>query len=233
MEKFTSRIDQTVKKINALMKQRIITAVLMIYQGIMALLEPNMAAIGMTQGMCITVALAAVGFLIDAYRKKDRKTAALSGLALAAAVFFFFNPDPVAGLMRYVIAFSALAVGIVNLFQATHANKAVALHESMRQKADQAASHSTITENIQHTIQTEVQNRLSDTEKLVSWISRGKYAAWITGILMTIIGILLLIFSGEGNIVITIISAIFMIAVGVFNLVAGIRIWKEKRKAAL
>ena len=212
------------------MKQRIVTATIMIYQGVISLLRPHMAARGMAQGICLTVAIAVLGLLIDAIKRKDCRTVVLSILAIAAAAFVYFKPNTFAGSMRYLITLSVLSVGLVNLFQAMHVGKALALHESVKQKLYQAASHSAVTENVQNTIEAEVEKRLLDTKRLIDLAARGKYAARITGILMTGIGILLLIYSVEGNIAMTIVSAISMILIGAVNLVTGIGIRAKKRK---
>ena len=145
MEKWIGKIEMIVQKVDAFTKKRVVAALLMAYEGVMLLMRPRMAARGMAQGICIGVALAAVGFLSDAIPKKQIRTCVLSGIALVASVYFYFFPDGMAMYLRYVMALVILAAGLMHLLQAARMNRLLRLNDSAVRALREAARKTSLT----------------------------------------------------------------------------------------
>ena len=221
MDKWIGKIEQIVQKVDALTKTRVISALLMLYEGIMLLIRPHMAARGMAQGICIGIALAAVGFLADAVQKKQVKSGVLSGIILIMCVYFYFSPDGISMYLRYVMALIILIVGLSHLFQIARLNKLLLMNNGALQALRETARKNSMTEAVHKTFEEQVDKRIHSTMNLFERLNRGKITAWISAIVMTGVGLFLFIYPVEGNAVMTLICGVSLIGA------SSVTLWSE------
>ena len=229
MDKMIGKIGQIVQKIDALTKQRVIAALIMLYNGIMLLVSPHMAPRGMTQAICVGIALASLGFLVEAYSKKQNKAVVISILALAAAVYFFICPDGLAYYLRYLLGLVVLSIGLLHLVQAFQTDRVLKLPDRVAQPFQNVSEKTGMTGALHKAVKDQVDLNLNPTLKMVKWLTRGKYASLISGILLALFGIAILIFPIEGNMTITVIYGTSMVILSLMTLIPAIVVWVNQR----
>lgn len=219
---------QIAGRVDSFMKQRTIVAVLMLYEGILLLLQSGNTARDMATGVASVIALAAGGIIAEALIKRGGKKKAILPAILAAglAVYCLFQPDLFAGILRYLIAASVLMTGLLNLAQAFGISK---LRKDGDKAEDEAAVSETnsegdeITDTIRKTLKNAIDKHIEPTRTLLSGLRKSVASVWITGFLMTALGIYLFFRSVEGNTLLAMISGILMIITSLADLIAAFK----------
>lgn len=217
---------------DTILNHRAVVSLIMLYNGIMLLLNPWDSPNGMVQGICIAIAIAAVGIIAHAVTRKMRNIGAYlpAVIALAAAIFLYFDPVFPADILRYLIACTVLAAGVLDLAQAIGLTRfyrrGSSLNDQEAGKTDSGKETEEIRSLVHTTVKGEIDKRIDATQKLFSWFSKNIKTEWMTGIFMTVFGLFLLFFPFIGNGVLAIVSSISMIFISLASLY---RIWKSKR----
>ena len=235
MKNLTEWAVQLAGRVDSFLKQRTIVAVLMLYEGVMLLVQSGNTTRGMAMGIAIAVALAAGGIIAEALAQRGGKKKAIipAILAIGLAAYIYFQPDFFAGIMRYLIAASVLMTGLLNLAQVFSISK---IRRSGNKAVDEAAVSETHSENgkmadtIRKTVKSEIDKRLKPTQTLLGRLGKSTVSVWITGFLMTALGIYLLFRSVEGDRLLCVISGIVMIVTSLADLVAAYKM-KQALKA--
>ena len=242
MGKLMEKIEQIVQRIDTLFKQRVIAALIMLYNGIMLLISPHMAPTGMAKAICGGVGLAAIGFLAEALPKKQTKVIIVSILVLAASVYFFFVPEVLSYSLRYLIPLVMVAIGLLQLVQAFQTDRVLKLRsnaiQSLEDESDETEQSpengsekaATLAKTLHKAVKEQVDRNLNPTLKMIRWLTRGKYAALISGIILVLFGISILFYPIEGNATITVICGISMVAISLMNLIPAVLAWINSRK---
>ncbi len=242
MGKLMGKIEQIIQRIDALSRQRVIAALIMLYDGIMLLISPHMAPEGMVRAICFGVGLAAIGFLAEAFPQKQTKTIIISLLVLAASVYFFFVPEVLSFSLHYLIALVLASIGLLQLIQAFQTDRVLKVRtkaiQFLKNDSDETAQSpqngseksATLTETMQKAVKEQVDMNLNPTLKMVRWLIRGKYAALISGAILILFSILILIYPIEGNMTITLICGISMVGISLMNLIPAIAAWINSRR---
>ena len=226
MKNLSEWAAQLAGRVDSFLKQRTIVAVLMLYEGVILLVQSGEATRGMATGIAIAIALSAGGILAEALAQRDEKKKAIipAILAIGLAVFIYFQPDFFAGILRYLIAASILMTGLLNLAQAFGISR---IRKSGNKAVDEAKTSETHNENsgmadtIRKTVESEIDRRLKPTRVLLSKLGKSTASVWITGLLMTGLGIYLFFNSIEGDQLLCMISGIIMIITSIADLVAA------------
>ena len=226
MKNLSELVERIAGRVDSFMKQRTIVAVLMLFEGVMLLFQSENATRNMAMGIAIAIALAAGGIVAEALAKQGGKKKAIipALITVGLAVLIYFNADFFAGILRYLIAASVLITGLLNLAQTFRISK-------LRQQGDKAEDTATAPEadgknsemagTIWKTLETEIGKRIEPTQLLISRLGNSLKSAWITGFLMTALGIYLFFNSIEGDQLLCMISGIIMIITSIADLVAA------------
>ena len=226
MKNLSEWAAQLAGRVDSFLKQRTIVAVLMLYEGVMLLVQSGEATRGMAMGIAMAIALTAGGMIVEALASRGEKKKAIlpAVLAIGLAVYIYFQPDFFAGILRYLIAASVLVTGLLNLAQAFGISR---IRKFGNEAGDEAAVPKTHSENqemtdaIRQTLKSEIDKRLKPTRTLFSRLGKSAVSIWITGFLMTALGIYLFLNSVEGDRLLSVISGIVMIVTSLADLVAA------------
>ena len=222
-------------RVDSFLKQRTIVALLMLYEGVMLLVQSGNTTRGMAMGIAIAIALAAGGIIAEALAQRGGKKKAIipAILAIGLAAYIYFQPDFFAGILRYLIAASVLMTGLLNLAQVFSISK---IRRSGNKAVDEAAvseTHSEIgkmADTIRKTVKSEIDKLLKPARTLLGRLGKSTVSVWITGFLMTALGIYLFFNSIEGDSLLSVISGVVMIVTSLSDLVAAYRM-KQALKA--
>lgn len=237
MKSLMDFIQRIVTRVDRFSNHRIVLAVMMLYQGAMLLLHPGTASEGMAKGIAVSIALAAAGILAEKELRKREgwKAVLFSVLGIAVAVYFYLRPAWLAGTVRYLMAFSVLFTGLANLGQTLHLEillkQARAFREDGRRREGQTGETPAMVEKTRTTFETEITKRLAPTRRIFDWFQRSGWLSWLTGLLMTGLGIFLLVYSIEGHALISVIAGVVMVTTSVIDLVHGIQLYRMNRQA--
>ena len=215
---------QLAGRVDSFLKQRTIVALLMLYEGVMLLVQPGNTTRGMAMGIAIAIALAAGGIIAEALAQRGGKKKAIIPAILAIGL---------AGILRYLIAASVLMTGLLNLAQVFSISK---IRRSGNKAVDEAAVSETHSENgkmadtIRKTVKSELDKLLEPARTLLGRLGKSTVSVWITGFLMTALGIYLFFNSIEGDSLLSVISGVVMIVTSLSDLVAAYRM-KQALKA--
>ena len=224
-------VTQIAGRVDSFLKQRTVISVLMLYEGVMLLVNPGNATRGMATGIAVAIALAAGGIIAEALAKHGGgKQAILPALlAVGLAVYIYFQPDLFVGILRYLIAASVLMTGLLNLAQAFGISV-------IRKQGEEAGKGAPAPETqgegggmravIRKTLKSEIDRRLKPTQNLFSRMGKSIVSVWITGIVMTALGIFLFFQSVEGDWLLSVVSGILMIITSLTDLVAAYKMKK-------
>ena len=217
---------QIAGRVDSFMKQRTIVALLMLYEGVMLLVQSQDSTRAMATGIAVAIALAAGGILAEALAKRGggKKAVLPAVLAAGLAVYCLFQPDMFAGILRYLIAASILMTGLLNLAQAFGISR---IRKSGNKAVDEENTSETHNENsgmadtIRKTVEGEIDKRLKPSRTLFNRLGKSTLSIGITGLLMTALGIYLFFNSIEGDQLLCMISGIIMIVTSIADLVAA------------
>lgn len=232
-------VDQTAKRVDAIMKQRIIAALLMLFQGVSLVTNPGPATEGMAKGIALAVAIAAVTILVDAV--KNRQTGWLPAslitlTVLGFCVYFYFQPAWLAHSLRYIIGLYVLSAGALQLFQTLRLRCLTDMEKNLRERMEQGVAQANerieVANKANDILKEEVGKKLKATFDVFTWIKRGNVASWAVGGLMTALGVFILAYPMEGNAVVTRISAVAMIVMALTTLGDAARLWIRQHRSA-
>lgn len=235
MANLSELITRIAGRVDSFMKQRTVIAVLMLYEGVMLLIYPGDATKGMATGIAVAIALAAGGIIAEALAKQGGKKQAIlpALLGIGLAVYIYFQPDFFVGILRYLIAGSVLMTGLLNLAQAFGISV-------IRKQGEEAGKGAPAPETqgegggmravIRKTLKSETDRRLKPTQNLFSRMGKSIVSVWITGIVMTALGIFLFFQSVEGDWLLSVISGILMIITSLSDLVAAYKMKQALKK---
>ena len=228
MKNLSELAVQAAGRVDSFLKQRTIVSALMLYEGVMLLVQSGDATRGMAMGIAMAIALAAGGIIAEALAKRSGNWKAVipAVLAVGLAVYIYFQPDFFAGILRYLIAASVLMTGLFNLAQALGISR---IRRSGIREGDGTAVSDTRSEDgelagtIRETIKKEISKRIDPTKLLLGRLGKSIASVWITGFLMTALGIYLFFRSVEGNSLLAVVSGIVMIITSLADLIAAYR----------
>ena len=219
---------QIAGRVDSFMKQRAIVALLMLYEGVMLLVQSQDSTRAMATGIAVAIALAAGGILAEALAKRGggKKAVIPAVLAAGLAVYCLFQPDMFAGILRYLIAASVLMTGLLNLAQAFGISKLRMQGNLAEGEAAAPAAPGeggNIAGTIRKTVKNEIDKHIGPARILLGSLGKSVAAVWITGFLMTALGIVLFFRSVEGNTLLSVVSGVLMIFTSLADLVAAYR----------
>ena len=227
MKNLSERVAQLAGRVDSFMKQRTIVAVLMLYEGVMLLVQTENPTRDMATGIAIAIALAAGSEIVEALAKRGEKKKAVipALLAVGLAVYIFFQPDFFAGILRYLVAASVLMTGLLNLAQAFGISK-IRMHGDETAVSETQGKEDSMAGTVWKTVNSEINRKIEPTRLFLSRIGKSNVSIWITGILMTALGIFLFFRSVEGNLLLARICGIVMILTSIADLVAAYKMKK-------
>ena len=227
MKNLSERVAQLAGRVDSFMKQRTIVAVLMLYEGVMLLVQTENPTRDMATGIAIAIALAAGSVIVEALAKRGEKKKAVipALLAVGLAVYIFFQPDFFAGILRYLVAASVLMTGLLNLAQAFGISK-IRMHGDETAVSETQGKEDSMAGTVWKTVNSEINRKIEPTRLFLSRIGKSNVSIWITGILMTALGIFLFFRSVEGNLLLARVSGIIMIMTSIADLVAAYKMKK-------
>lgn len=231
MKNLSERVVQLAGRVDSFMKRRTIIAVLMLYQGVMLLVESGNTTRGMAMGIAIAIVLAAGGIIAEVLAKQGGSIKALipAILAVCLAAYIYFQPDLFAGILQYLIAASVLMTGLLNLAQAFGISAIRRQGNEGGSKAVDSETHGkgdTMAGTIRKTVKNAIDERTEPTRLLLSRLGKSIAPVWVTGFLMTALGIFLFFRSVEGNSLLAIVCGIVMITTSLSDLVAAYKMKK-------
>ena len=235
MNNLSERVAKLAGRVDSFMKQRTIVAVLMLYEGVMLLVHSDNPTQGMAKGIAMAIALAAGGIIAEALAKRggEKETIIPALLTAGVAAYIWFQPGFFAGILRYLIAASVLMTGLLNLAQASGISK---IRKNGNEAENRAAASGTQGKDneragtVWKTLNSEVDKRIKPTRDFLGQLGKSTAPVWITGFVMTALGIYLFFRSVEGNSLLAGISGIIMIITSIADLIAAYRM-KQALKA--
>lgn len=237
MKSWADFIQKVVTRVDRFSSHKMILAVMMLYQGVMLLFHPGTASEGMAKGIAVSMALAVGGILVDReiQKKKDWKAMIPALITMALSGYFYLHPTWLAGTVRYLMAFSVLATGLANLAQTFHLETLLKKNGDFWQKvnrqAEKTAEASTLAEIMMTAFKTDISKRLKPTQDLLTWFHRSGWLSWLTGVLMTVLGVFLLVYSVQGHSMISVIAGAVMAITALADLYQGIQLYRLNRRA--
>lgn len=241
-KKIAALFHKTADWFQTLFRNRLIAAVMLLFQGINFILNPGKAMTDMVKSVAMTAAIAAMVSSIGSLTAKDKgsavwKSLAISVLLLAGSVWCWMHPQGLDIYLRYAIALFAVYTGLINVLQALNmsrwadavteakAKSEEKLHEVKDQLISPMATEETerLENSVEHSIEEHIGKRLAPVNQLQTRFSRSTALTMALHILMIILGMALLFFPFETNAVLMTASGITMVMTAVSDLWAA---WK-------
>lgn len=119
-----SAVEKIKRWVEAIQRNRLIMALVLLVQGIMTLISPINAMLGSAKTTAVLAAVAAVSSLVGFIRKKEERglvqyiSIAIDAVILAAGVFSFFQPGYLAAALKVILGIVIALNGLGNLLQA-------------------------------------------------------------------------------------------------------------------
>ena len=119
------KIEDMSNKINILMRNRLIIAILLIVDGINFVLNPNGSMRDMARGVVLLVFIASITLLITNLFSKNKsiKSIVISLIIIVFCVFSFIYPDFIANYIKFILALIIIFNGILNVLNTLKLDK--------------------------------------------------------------------------------------------------------------
>ena len=227
------KVEDISGKVDIIMRNRIIITFFLIVDGITFLLNPDTTLSGMAQNIILIVLFASLSVLIAnlAAKVKDTRTITITILIIILAIFFYFNPDFIAGYIQLILALFIIYDGASNIISALHWNDKLSKYTSAittkyhkftdRKKATkenkvQKEKFKEIDDNINTELEGQKAKLITPLKKIVDKSSKSSILYIITNSVSVIFGFVLLIF-----------PSVSMMIWGIIFLYTGFQIWSS------
>ena len=208
MEKKTVDIEKITHRVEQVVQNRLIIAILLIVDGVVFLMNPGKTVEEMGRAIAISMALAAAAMVITRIAAKERFVRFLPVLILlAAAGLMYFFPAFLSGCFRIILALLIIINGIVNLFNILGVNYSQGVFGTVEGTVRTAASKVKRSKELEEGIQEQTKKYLRPIHQIVSETKGHKTVFIVTNILSVILGVLML---AKPDLSISIFGAIFI-----------------------
>lgn len=237
-----SNFDNTIKKVEnisnkveIIMRNRLIIAFFLIVDGVTFLLNPDTTLNGMAQNIILILIFASFSVLIAnlAAKVKDKRTIIITLIVIILAIFFYFNPDFIAGYIQLLLALFIIYDGLVNLANTLHLDwmskftTAVAnkyhkiLNHKPKTKEKQAKREKfkEIDDNINASLEEQGAKMMNPLKNLVNKSNKSSILFVITNSATVVLGIVLLVYPGASMMI----WGLIFLYTGFSNLLNGMR----------
>lgn len=228
MEKIINSIESLSARVNQILRNRVIAAALLIFQGVNMLLNPTGAPEGMVRGIAVTVVLAGLASLAGCFRDGIRqrwRSAVLTVVMIAFCVYFYITPDWIAVSLRYVIGITALLVGMTNLARMLQWNRLADAGQRVRQ----IGARESLVNEARNALNEQAQKTLNPTLTILEKMPLG---SWLFSILTIVLGVVLLIFPFTAGDAVIRICGLTLLLGAVSDLWLALKLYQAKKKKA-
>ena len=237
------KVEGISNKVDIIMRNRLIIAFFLIVDGITFILNPDTTLSGMAQNIILIVIFASLSVLIAnlATKVKDIRTIVITLIIVLLAIFFYFNPDFIAGYIQLILSLFIIYNGASNIFSALHWNDKLAkytgaitskYHKLTHRKKPakkskvQKEKFKEIDDNLNAELEAQEKKLLSPFAKMVDKSRKSSALYIVTNSASVIFGIILLVYPGVSM---TIWGIIFLYT-GISNFIIGARTMNLTKK---
>lgn len=205
------KIENTTKKVDVIMRNRLIIAAFLIIDGINFILNPTRSISDMARFVALFVFIASATAIITniSAKKKDLKSIIISSISIVISILIFIFPRFMALYIRMILSLFIIVNGLINIFNVLKLDKASSYIRNIENKVKEIVHKGRIEENFEKGIKEQTKrvtrplNELMDITEKVSY----SYLYLVINVISIILGVLLLIWS---NITIVIWGVIFI-----------------------
>lgn len=193
--KVTDKIENTANKIDIIMRNRLVIAILLIVDGISFILNPNNSIDEMAKSVAIFVLLASGTLLITniSSSKKDKKSIIMSIIIIAICIVTYILPDIVSIYLKVVLAFLIIFNGLINILNSFKLDKVSAYIISKENTIKDIIHKKELNKDFENGINEQTEKMINPLSNILSKTTKISWIYVIVNIISIILGILLLV----------------------------------------
>ena len=190
-----SQIEKTANKVDIIMRNRLVLAILLLVNGISFIVKPNSSIDSMTKGVAVFVILASLTLLTAniTAKKKDTKTIILSAVTIAVCMLIYIFPGTISVYLKVILALIIIFDGLINVLDSLKLNSVSVYINHKRDAIKSIISKQEFNKDFEKGIN-------KQTEKITSTIGNmiGKTVKYIwiyvaVNVISLVLGVLLLV----------------------------------------
>lgn len=232
LDRTLKKVEGISNKVNAIMRNRLIIAILLIVDGVTFLLNPDTTLPEMAKNIILLVLLAAASVLVAnlAIKPRDRKTIAITILILLAGIFFYFYPDLISAYIQLLLALFIIYQGLTNIANTLHLNKLSRYTQAVadklakskatdKEKQAQNQKFKEVDSSINQGLEEQKNKLVSPLKNIIDKSSKFSKLYIVANVASVILGIILLIFPGASMAI----WGVIFLYTGISNFLAAIK----------
>ena len=205
------KIENTSKKVDVIMRNRLIIASFLIIDGINFILNPTRTISDMARFVALFVFIASATAIITniSAKKKDLKSIIISSISIVISILIFIFPKAMALYLRIILSLFIIVNGLINIFNVLKLDKASSYIINIENKIREIVEKRRIEDNFEKGIKEQTKRVIRPLNEFMDITEKISYSYLYLGInvIAIILGVLLLIWS---NITIVIWGIIFL-----------------------
>ena len=231
-------VDQGVQKVQDILRNRLIVAILLLIQGISFVINPAKAMEGLAKSVAMSLIIASAGILIGYIT--TRKLSRSNARSVVIAVFFLvlgiivhIVPDFFSSVFQYAVGITVLLNGIVTLSDNLHINKLITKisafgHSLVNNEADETMEE---LKTAYGNAMTEQSDKLMTSVNLLAKkVKPKKYGSVFVSGVFILLGIAMLFFHSQVDDAMARVSGVIMILSALYDFYIALRSYLLQRK---
>lgn len=189
------KIEDMSNKVNIIMRNRLIIAILLIVDGINFILNPNGSMRDMARGIAIAVFIGSFTLLMTNLfsKNKSMKTIIMSLLVIILCVVSFIFPDFIANYIKFILALIIIFNGVLNVLNILKLDK-LKLYTFYLEKQIKGLIHeANISQEFEDGVKEQTDRIINSVNDVVKKSNKNSYFSLIVNIISIILGVLLFV----------------------------------------
>ncbi len=189
------KVEDMSNKINILMSNRLIIAILLIVDGINFILNPNGSMRDLARGVAFVVLLGSFSLLITNLFSKNKniKTLVISLLVVILSIISIIFPTAIASYIKFILALIIIFNGILNVLNILKLDK-LKLYTFYFEKQLKGFIHdANISQEFEEGVKEQTDRIVSSVNGVIKKSNKNSYFSLIVNIVSIILGILLFV----------------------------------------
>lgn len=189
------KLENVSNKVDIIMRNRLIIAILLIVDGITFIFNPNASLAGMSRNIIIIVLLASFTTLITniSSKTKDIKSIIISTVIVVIGITILIYPDIVSAYIQLVFALFIIYDGVMNILNTLNLNKLSRHTQVVAEKFDKIVSSRKSNKNFEEGIEKQKERLINPLKNIVDKTNKFSILYIVTNIAAITLGILLLV----------------------------------------
>ena len=189
------KIEDMSNKINIIMRNRLIIAILLIVDGINFILNPNGSMSDMARGIALVVLIGSFTLLITNLFSKNKsiKTIIISLFVIIVCAISIIYPNFIANYIKFILALIIIFNGILNVLNILKLDKLKLYTFYFEKKFKGLIHEANISQEFEDGVKEQTDRIINSVNDVVKKSNKNSYFSLIVNIISIILGVLLFI----------------------------------------